>query len=148
MDKEKFAKLFKKDIIESLDSYFEISTIKEEDFLVRSVRRRIAEKLEHILDLLSSYLNPGSDLLETTDAECFSEEDRDKILSIIKIIVLLYKKHQSLEVESVESEEKDFCIEALHAYKKFAVEVKALISKTAETYNKDDIKADIAHYLG
>lgn len=146
MDKKEFEKLGLKNIDE-LDKHFEITSIKEEAFLLRAVRRKIADKIDHVIQMLSHYMEPDG-IIQFNDAHALDDHDRDEVMRLLKEFSIIYKHYIELEIESNENEEKEFCMKSLETYKANITALKMLVSKVKKAYNSEqDIKVN-TDYLG
>ena len=146
MDKKEFEKIGIKNVDE-FDKYFEITSIKDEGFLLRQVRRKIADKFDHVIQMLTHYIEPDG-LTQFNDAHALSEDDRNDVMRILKEFSILYKEHVMLEIESSDNEEKEYCRKSLDIYKANIKALKSLLVKIKESYSKEESIKTSADYLG
>ncbi|MFT4297656.1 MAG: hypothetical protein ACMXX5_00510 [Candidatus Woesearchaeota archaeon] len=133
---------------DELDRLFEISSVKEEVFILREIRRKIAEKFESAINLLSSFLNPGSAFIDIHDARALDDKDHELVANILKSFSIVLKEHYCLEIESDDSAEKIFFKNALESYKKHIKDLKSIICKVKDSYNADEMAKEYTHYFG
>jgi hypothetical protein len=131
-----------------LDNFFEISSIKDEEFILRNIRRKIIEKFEQVIDIFTTYLHPNSVFIEMYDARSLDEKDHEQLVKILKDFAVIIKQYHLLEIESNDDSEKEFFNNALNIYKSNLVILKSMIEKVKSAYGVEDILMDRAHYLG
>lgn len=131
-----------------INNEFEISSIENKDFLLREIRRRIAEKLEIYAKILESLLQPDTASLSSMH-ECKFIEDKEK-----EDIHNIYKKLMIIDRNSVivslggEKENADFIKKLFDEWFKLKEDIKPIIEKIKLTWKKEtDIKEDLG-YLG
>lgn len=136
------------DNYEELDRFFEVSSIKDPEFLLREVRRKIIEKYEGVIDIFNSFLHPDTNIIQVNDTYTLSSEDKDEIIKILRQFTVIIKNHQLLEIESNDDEELKFCSTALETYKANVKIIKRIISKVQQSYMNNIKVKDEVHYLG
>ena len=72
-----------------MDKYFEVSSLEEESFPVREVRRKVVEVLSLYVKFLEELLHPDSSAA-MHEVSQFTDEEREKVL-------LLYRKLKKFE---------------------------------------------------
>ena len=105
--KEKYQELSKKHKLppfKETDQEFEISTIEEEEFLLREIRRKIAEKIEAYSNILHSLIHPEANLCEMYECRAFTDGEKDNIFNIYK--KLMFFSRYSIETSVDENDEK------------------------------------------
>jgi len=81
-----------------VDKEFEISTIEKPDFLLRNVRRKIAERLDHITQLIDPLIQPDAGtFVHLTEYRALSESDR-------RGLVKHFQDVQSLALACIDAE--------------------------------------------
>jgi len=86
-----------------LDADFEISTIEQKSFLLRSVMKKILEKMELYTKLLEDLMHPESNLASMYECNIFSSEEKKEIFRLFK--KLLYYHRLAIELD-LQYEEK------------------------------------------
>ena len=149
--KEKYMGLSKKYKLPSfneINEEFEISSIEKEDFLLREIRRKIAEKLELYMKFLEEILQPETTLSNMYESKIFDDEERTEIFKIYKKLMFFNR----LSIETAVNEDDKKSSEYINAIFKELDEIKErfskFVAKAKESWLKDiDIKEEL-RYLG
>jgi len=136
------------DNIEELIRYFGIDSLKDEELTLKGVRRKIADKFDHNVDVLSYYIQPDSSFTQIHDAQALDDNDKMKALEVVKAFSVVVKENQLLEIDGSEESDKEFCKNALSVYKGNIETVKGLILKVKDAYNSKHRKTIDINYLG
>jgi hypothetical protein len=147
MDK-KYIEKIGQELFSELDKYFEIKSVKEENYVLRSVRRKIIDKFEDIINTLTGYLQPNSVFIDMHDARALDDDDQKIIVNLLKQFSIILKKSNLLEIESQDSHEIEFYKSALDTYKANIQILKDMTNKIIDAYSIEDSVRDHAHYLG
>ena len=92
---------------------FELQHIEDEEFLLRSVRRRIQTKILFFASILESILYPsGQSPSSSYESGFFSSDDKQDLSKVYKKLMILSRKHVRLDVASTEKEDALFIKEA------------------------------------
>ncbi|MFT4303156.1 MAG: hypothetical protein ACMXYG_01205 [Candidatus Woesearchaeota archaeon] len=147
MELDKFSSLKLKDI-KKIDNYFEISSIEHKgSFLSRAVRRKVMDKIQELLSLVSNYLNPDSSLVQVHDAQALNDSERIKLVKILKDFAKLEKEYQILELTSNTQMDVIWIDNTLILYELHLDTIKSIINKIKNSYDAEEIKIDV-NYLG
>ncbi|MEK6883428.1 MAG: hypothetical protein AABY22_27620 [Nanoarchaeota archaeon] len=111
--KKEFSKIqskYKLPSFNELNEDFSIEKIEDEsDFLVREVRRHIAEKFSNYLRFLEALLNPtGAPMFVFTVVKSLSNDDKKRITEIYKQLVQNEVKLLELDIEFSEKKEVEY----------------------------------------
>jgi len=131
-----------------LDSTFEISSIESDKFLERSIRRRIAEKLDAYLKSIEGVLYPETTLNNLYESKFFTDKDKEKIFKIYKEMMVFQKR--SYIVSTLEDEKEDVKLinDVFERFSDIKSQLRDVFTKMMEGWEKEtDIKEDL-EYLG
>jgi hypothetical protein len=145
---EELKKKLKLNNFDEYNSVFELSTIKEEEFVHREARRKIISRFDYVMNILNNFLHPDSTIIELNDADSLTDGDRDEALDLLRQISVIIKKHQMLEIASDDKKEQAFLIESLTAYKSIYPKVIKMIEKTMKQIISKDLGKESMNYLG
>tara|TARA_Y100000310_G_C20516382_1_gene731403 strand:+ start:199 stop:681 length:483 start_codon:yes stop_codon:yes gene_type:complete len=132
-----------------LNEQFDIEEIDpESEFLLRKIRRSIADKVANYLRFVEIILNPSNapmfffKLLKKID-----NSDKESLTELYESLGNYELKMLSLDIEYNEQDEADFIKEV---YKSFITEIKDEFKKTIEKLNNDqeDVVKVNGSYLG
>ncbi len=124
---ETLAKKYKLPDYENLDREFEllyVMDIKEIKYVLRFIRRRINDKVAWGCTMVQSILqpNPGS-LVNLQESNCFTKEDKQKLFSLLKAMMLLERRSLLLDIHLNEKEDAGFVTEAFKQWQLFKEEI-------------------------
>lgn len=133
---------------DSINTEFEISSIENEDFLLREIRRKITEKLDFYGKILESLIQPDTASLSAMHECKFIEDDeKENIYNIYKKLMIINRNSIIASLES-DKENADFIKISFEEWLKLKNDVKSLTEKIKLTWEKEtDIKEELG-YLG
>ncbi len=99
------AKKYKLPDYEALNQEFEIETLEDTNFLLRNIRTKISEKMEFCIKLLASILQPEQNITDLQECKMFSDEQKKKIYSLYKNLMVQMRFAGVLSMASTEKEE-------------------------------------------
>jgi len=136
---EKIAKKHTLPKFEKLDDEFEISFIDKEAFLVRSIRRKMNEKVIFFCRIIEGVLFPqGASYISAVENKAVTDEEKQKILKVYKR--LMGYERRSLRLDTNSDDEKDAkYIKSLYkewpAFKEVAED---FVKKLENAWNKEE----------
>lgn len=136
------------DNTDELIKYFGIDTLKDEEVTLRGVRHKVADRLDSIMEVLASYVQPDSSFIQIHDAQALDDNDKSNAVDVLKEFAIVIKESQLLELEPNEIAENEFCRKALEVYKKNVEMITSLITKAKDAYNLKHKKTADINYLG
>ena len=152
MIKETYEKFKKKHNLlgyEEVNNELEIGSLESEDFLLRQIRKKIAERIETITLSLSSVLQPSADSL-TDMHECrfFDDKDKKKMIEIYKKLMLISRS--ALEADITHDDKSDASV--INDFFKTWAEVKKdlvnFLSKMKTCWEKETEIEEKLEYFG
>jgi hypothetical protein len=157
MDKEKFdlkteyEKLNNKlPKFEDLNSEFELSNanIKNKDFLVKSIRRRINDKLIFYCRIIEGLIYPNSNnIIGMVEIKSFTDEEKIKMNNLYKKLMEYERLSLSLDVNSDDKKEADYINNLFKEWKKFKEEMINITKKMTESWHLEE-KEEKDNYFG
>jgi hypothetical protein len=149
--KEKYQELEKKHKLPSfseLDRDFEVSSIEEEKFLLREIRRKIVEKIELYAKLLSEWLNPEATISNMHESKLFTEKERRELFQVYKR--LMFFDRYSIETAAREDDEKsaEFINDVFKEWNDLKENISVFVKKAKESWTEEvDVKEELG-YMG
>lgn len=147
--REKYKQLpdFKK-----LDSEFEITSVEEkhinERYFLRSVRRRVYEKMYYFNSALVTVIAPQSpSIILAHENKFISNDDRDDIMKVIRKLTKLERENLLLETDYDEVKDADFIRVAFDAWQEVKPPIKRLLTIMRDSWDKKD-SFKIGDYFG
>lgn len=133
---------------DELDRDFEIAGIEEETFLLREIRKKIAEKLEFFSKILEGTLQPETTLTQLYEAKFFSEEEKEKMFKLYKAIMMLHRQALLLSIENDEKHDAEFVNSFFGQWPRIKGQLATFFKKMEKGWKKEtDVKEDLG-YLG
>ena len=127
---------------------YEIGNIEEDDLLIRNIRKKITEKIEYMINILSSIIQPETDAANLHEASFFDDKEKEDILSMYKLLMYYYRYSSKLNVHDSEKENADFILEADDELKKMKPNLLKYFDKIKESWTKEMKTKDAAGYFG
>src|SRR3989344_3434384 len=128
---------------------FELSDLDETDFLIKSIIKRIAEKLDFFTGLFEELLQPdGSNLSAMHESRVFEDDEKKEAFNFYRKLMFLSRRTVELSLNGSEKEEAEFICGFFSEWKPIKEELKKYLNKMKESWKTEtDIKEDIG-YLG
>ena len=142
-------KKFKLPEFKEIDLEFEISDVEEITFLLRSIIRRIAEKLDFYATLLEEILQPdASNLYAMHETRFFDENEKDKMYNLYRKLMDYSRQSIIAALEHIEKNEAEFINIFFNEWKIIKQELLGYIKVMQVSWQTEsDIKEDL-RYLG
>lgn len=149
--KESYEKLRKKHNLPDFDKInneFEIGTLEKDDFLIRAVRRRMAEKLSHFAKFLEDLLSPDTSFASMNECRDITDAEKQNIFEMFQ--KLMYYGTLSSQLDLVCEDEKDanFIIKFFSDWQNHKKGLNSLLEKIKESWTEKESKDFKAEYLG
>lgn len=146
---EELQKKYKLPSYNEIDSGFEISCIEDsEKFLLRIIRRKIAEKLEIYDKIIDAILIPESNLTSLYECQILTDEEKRKLYLLSK--KLMYFDRFSIETSVDETDKKtaDFINEFWKEWPSIKKKISEIIKKLKQGWTKEIKLKEEKSYLG
>jgi hypothetical protein len=138
---EKLKKKYAIPDFNKLNLEFEITTLDSAEFLLRSVRKKIVEKIEALCKILEEILQPEANLSSMVEGKAFSDNERKKILELYKELMFLNRSSVQTSLKADDAEEALFISESFKEWAKIKKQMSEIIEKIKRTW-KEEFKAD------
>lgn len=135
-----------------LDFDFEFSSIKDEDvnerFVSRTVKRRVFDKLHYFNGGLLSVISPQApSIVISHENKFFTNEDRDKMMDIVRIFMCLDREYLLSDIEFSEKHDVEFILSCLKVWYEHKPTIKKFITIMRDSWSKKD-SFKIEDYIG
>ncbi len=149
---EKLRKNYKLPSYEDLDREFEllyVAKLEEIKFPLRFIRRRITDKLSWFCNMMQNIIqpNPGS-LISLEESKFFSDNDRAKIINLLKELMYFERESLILEVYFNEKDDVEFINNIFDIWDKTKKEIKFITDILKKGWKKEMKKEEKEHYFG
>lgn len=134
---------------DDLDEAFEIASIElDSPWFLREIRRKIVEKLDTFCDIIRVIIEPETSLADMHESKSFTSEEKNDLIILYKMIMIMKKDAQLLDIDSKDKKEAAFIKEVMVAYPEIKKRMTHLVERTREAWTKEtDEKKDLG-YLG
>lgn len=132
---------------EELNKYFEIDEEDEKNLILREIIKKIQEKINQFAHLLQEMLNP-EDISSSHESGTFTEDEKKNILKLYQKICYLSRKKILVDIEYDEELCANFVKESYEEYKEIVPELKKVVNKIKDSWNKSEKKKIELSYFG
>jgi len=133
---------------EEINEDFEIEFIKEKNFLLRQIRRRISEKIIFFCRIIEGLVYPTQQhIITATEVKAFSEERKKEIEKIYKELMYLERESLLLDVFPDDKKDAEFINNVFSYWKKIKKEMKEVVHVMKESWKKE-YKSEKDNYFG
>ena len=133
---------------EALDKEFEISEIEEKFLSLRSIRKKMVEKLEFFIKILEDIIHPDTNVTSMHESKTFTEQEKQRLFELYRNLMGLQRSSLKLSLDSTEQQEASYIKEVLSLWKGMRKELEFVIAVLQRCWKEDiDIPEDLA-YLG
>ncbi len=130
---------------EKLDSEFEISAVEQKEFLLRSIRRKITEKLVGFTEIFDEILQPEKPST-MYESNFISENERKAIFDIYKKLMYLIRLSEEISIDEDDKKDTDFINKALNDWLLLKENIEEALSKMKEAWTKQLKKEEEAYF--
>ena len=130
-----------------LDKDFEISTIEEENFLLRNIRRKICEQIEHSPKFLEEILQPSS-MATMIEVKTLNENDIDESFELFKKLMILTREASGLDFEDSDEQNNNFIEKTLKEWPEYKQKLVEINKKRGSCWSNKTTSKEKAGYLG
>jgi GTPase SAR1 family protein len=139
---QKLSKKYNLPPFEKIDDEFEISTIDNQIFLLREIRRRLIEKLEIIIKLFDELIQPdASSYSQLYECRAFNDEEKKELYHLYKNLLALDRESLIVGLQTDNKKEADFINKVLNKWledKERIIRIVSKLKKSWETESKSD----------
>ncbi len=130
---------------EKLDSEFEISAIEQKEFLLRSIRRKITEKLMGFTEIFDEILQPEKPST-MYESNFISENERKAIFDFYKRLMYLIRLSEEISVNEDDKKDADFISKSLAEWLLLKEKIEEALSKMKDAWTRQLKKEEEAYF--
>ena len=131
-----------------IDFEFEISSLEETKFILREVRRKMIDKIEHFINLLEEVLQPETTVANLHECNFFDQEEKEKIFRLYSKLMRLNRKSLCLDLSPNDKEEADFIITLFNEWIDLKKDVALVLNKMKESCEIEAETKENPQYFG
>jgi len=138
--KEEYKKLkFKLPNFNELNDEFELNNIKEKDFLLRQIRRRLNEKIIFYCRIIEGLIYPNTgNLIGAHEIKSFNEEEKKEISELHKKLMVFERRSLKLDVNPNEVEDGKYINDVFNSWKNFKEKMIKITEIMQSSWKKEE----------
>jgi len=133
---------------DELNNEFELSTIECEEFLLRKIRKKIADKINAMCEFLEGLLSPDTTMANLYECKAFDDDERKKIFELYKRLKVLEKLALELSLNHDDEKDAKFIKDVFSLWNKVKTEMITFIKKIKDFWEKESTTEYKARYFG
>ncbi len=133
---------------EELNKEFELSTIECEEFLLRKIRKKIADKINTMCEFLEGLLSPDTTMANLYEYKAFDDDERKKIFELYKRLKVLEKSALELSLSPCDEKDAEFIKDVFSSWNKIKIEMIVFIKKIKNFWENESTKSSSVGYFG
>lgn len=132
-----------------IDIELEISDFEETNFLLRSIIRRISEKVDFYRTMMEEILQPdASNIYAMHETRCLDDEEKSRMYNLYRKLMDFDRQSIEISLELNEKDEAEFINGFFSEWKELKKELLNFVRKMRASWKIEaDIKEDVG-YLG
>jgi len=143
---KKLAKKHKLPDFKKMDAEFEISSLEETNFLLRSIMSKMGERIEFFLTSIGEILNPDtSNIYSVHEYRFIDEKERNNLFEIYRKLMSFSRYSLETSLSCDEKKEAEFISSFYEQWQEIKPEFVKFFKKLKESWN---IETDIKEYTG
>ncbi len=142
------AKKYKLPHYSILNNEFEISLIEHPDFLLREIRRKIAEKLDYYARTLEELLSAEPTLNSLHECKNLSDEKKKKVYLVHRTLMTMVRSSAEVGITNSEEENSAFIKNALEQWSKIKHALKDVIIMMKDSWKEEASEKEELGYFG
>ncbi|MFW6449652.1 MAG: hypothetical protein ACOCZ6_01245 [Nanoarchaeota archaeon] len=129
--------------------FLEISSFEDENQVLPTIRKKVYEKLNKILEVLDPIVQPEGTAVSMYENSFFSEQERSECFEIYKNFMALIRHSDLLMLEEDEEKNAEFINTFFKAFKENKATLEKIISKQKNCWSTNsNINNKVLNYFG
>jgi len=133
---------------EELNKEFEISIIEYEDFLLREIRKKIADKINTMCEFFEDLLSPDNTIANLYEYKAFNDAEREDVFRLYRRLKVLEKLSLELSLNHDEKKDAEFINEFFSSWESIKNKIIKIIRKMRDFWEKESTKKENEEYFG
>lgn len=133
---------------DELNQEFEIESIEAKTLLLRSIRRKILDKLEGYIEIFEQVLQGDTSLRNMHEASQFDDSDKEKLFSLFKNMMITYRRGTIAALSAKPEEDAEFISQAYESWNAFKPLIHEHLTKIKEGWEKETTQKEATEYFG
>ncbi len=146
---KKFQKKYNLPIYKKLNNEFELDYIEDPFFLLRSIRRRIHEKIVFFAKIFEKVIFPNQAIMiEMYESKFFTEREKEDLLKTYEELLEIDRKALSLNISSTDVREAEYIKMAFKKWPELTKKSNFIIQKLDKSWKQEKSSLAKNHYFG
>ena len=133
---------------DDLDNEFEISNITNTRFILREVRRRICEKIEHFTKILEELIQPDTTLSNLHEVKDMTEEQKKRAYDLYRNLMGQYRQALLIGVDNNDDETAAFIRDFLVRWQATKKELRGILTMMRDSWKESRNTGETLEYFG
>ena len=134
---------------DKINKEFELETIEQEQFFLRQIKRKIAEKLEIALALLEKIINPDTaSLADIYECRVFTNGEKKQIMEHYRHLMEHYRALFETDLIGDDATDAETIFKLYDTWMKTKPHIIPVLKKMRESWQKQIEPEQILEYLG
>lgn len=134
---------------EKINREFELTMMDTEEFLLRNIKRKIAEKFEPLTEILEHIINPDpNSLVDMYECRCYTNGEKGQITDIFRHMMEQYRTMMATDILSDDKTDAETIKKIYDLWMQDKKILLPLLKKLCECWQKHVEPKEILEYLG
>ncbi len=143
---KKLQKTYKLPKFEDINSEFEITTIENKDFLLREIRRKIAEKIQAYIKILEGLMQPEPTITNLHEIRALDE--KEQVYQIFKGLMILERTNIETSVDENDKKTADFINHCWKKWSNIKKKLLKIIQELKKSWEEESELKEELSYMG
>lgn len=144
-----FEKKYSLPSFKKLDLDFQISSIENEKFVLREIRKKISHKIEHFTEIIGSLFEGEASISNIYEMKVLTDSKKEEVFKIFKELMKYSRQANILSLSYEEKQEADFIKEFYSKWEDLKEKIRKYLTLLKDSWDKEsDINEDLQSYLG
>ncbi|MBT4322038.1 hypothetical protein HOC06_00995 [Candidatus Woesearchaeota archaeon] len=146
---KKFQKKYNLPTYKKLNNEFELDYIEDPFFLLRSIRRRIHEKIVFFAKVFEKIIFPNQAIMiEMYESKFFTEKEKEDLLKTYEELLEIDRKALSLNISSTDIKEAEYIKTTFKKWPELTKKSSFIIQKLDKSWHQKRSELTKNHYFG
>jgi hypothetical protein len=130
-----------------LNKEFGVSDIEETDFLLRTIRELMAEKVDSFVKILESVIQPETNAVCMFECKVFDDKEKLEVFDVFKKLMSFVRLSSEVALDCDDKKDAEFITNLFGEWLKLKPLLKEKISKLRVSWQKDvDLKEEFGYF--
>lgn len=133
---------------DAINNEFDISTIENDNFLLRKIIQEMFERIDFYATTLSELLQPDTAQVKSMhESRFFNDKEREKIFELYKKLMIIIRNASEVSLQREERLEAEYIKNTFDEWLLIKPELLKIVNKMKDSWKKEtDIKEELAYF--